>query len=193
MRPLFTAIGASLLLALTWSALAQESTPARVGRSGTPGAKLADEVRIEFPRDGYTLTRAEAAKGAKLSYKIIITRDLPGIIAMGTPPSYYEPAGPSGMHPHESIVGGGQIYNPTDYGLAPPPKEIVRALKKGTFTHTFTWDGRNWRGPSDTNNPKGPPFPAGTYDVTVSLQGKVVTDRGKVPYVITGKTKLVLK
>jgi hypothetical protein len=41
--------------------------------------------------------------------------------------------------------------------------------------------------------PKGDPFPAGTYEVKVTIHGKLLTERGKVPYQITGKTKLVLK
>jgi hypothetical protein len=48
-------------------------------------------------------------------------------------------------------------------------------------------------GPSDFGNPKGKPFPAGTYDVAVTVHGKLVTDKGQFPYKITGKTKLVLK
>jgi hypothetical protein len=47
-------------------------------------------------------------------------------------------------------------------------------------------------GPSD-GNPKGKPFPAGTYDVAVTVHGKLVTDKGQFRYKITGKTKLVLK
>ena len=35
----------------------------------------------------------------------------------------------------------------------------------------FPWDGRNWYGPSDTGNPKGPAFPAGSYVLELSAQG----------------------
>lgn len=186
MKRFIAVVGIGLLFAGAWAAPAQEK--------GAPaGGKLADVVRIEFPKDGYSLTLAEAAKGVKLSYKIIVGRDMPGVIAMANPPSFYEPAGPSGLHPHETIAGGGQLYSLNDFGLSFPPKEVAKTLKKGTFTHTFTWDGRNWTGPSDFRKPKGGPFPAGTYDVTVSLRGKLITDTGKVPYTITGKTKLVLK
>jgi len=41
-------------------------------------------------------------------------------------------------------------------------------LRKGTYARTFTWDGVNWTGPSDTGNPKGAPFPPGDYTLTVS-------------------------
>jgi hypothetical protein len=80
-----------------------------------------------------------------------------------------------------------------DFGLGAPPRESARTVKKGTYTHSFEWDGRNGTGPSDFGNPRGKPFPAGTYDVIITLHGKVVTEKGTVPYQITGKTKLVLK
>jgi hypothetical protein len=116
-----------------------------------------------------------------------------GVIAVGNPPSYHEPAGPSGLHPRERISGKGHGYCLLDLGLAAPPKEVAKKLKKGTYEHSFEWDGRNWSGPSDTGLPKGKAFPAGTYEVSVILNGKLVTDKGKVPYSITNKTKLVLK
>jgi hypothetical protein len=150
-------------------------------------------VKIEFPKDGYTYTLAEAAKGIKIPYTIRVAEDTPGVIAMPTGPSFQEPAGPSGLHPHESIKGQKQLYSLMDFGLAPPPEKVAKTLKKGTYRHEFDWDGRNWRGPSDTSNPKGKAFPAGVYEVEVVLQGEVKTEKGVVPYLIRGKTKLVLK
>src|SRR5262245_56159583 len=58
--------------------------------------KLDDIVKIEFPKDGYTFTLAEAAKGIKIQYKIIVVKDYEGVIPLANPPSYHEPAGPSG-------------------------------------------------------------------------------------------------
>lgn len=159
-----------------------------------PGqAKLDDAIKIEFPKDGYSFTLAEAAKGIKLPYKIIIERDLADIAPMAFPPSFHEPAGPSGLHPREIISGNNQFYGLIDFGLGFPPKEVVKSLKKGTYTHAFEWDGRNWRGPSDTGQPKGKPFPVGTYEVTVTIRGNVIIDQKKMPYEITRKTKLTLK
>src|SRR5207244_8156543 len=95
-------------------------------------------------------------------------------------------------YPHQQTSGNNQLYSLIDFGLAQPPKEVVTTLKKGTYVHSFEWEGRNWTGPSDTSTPKGKPFPAGTYDVTVTVHGKLVTDKGKTPYEITRKAKLVL-
>jgi hypothetical protein len=97
------------------------------------------------------------------------------------------------LYPRERISGGDQLYCLLDSGLGFPPKEVAKPLKKGTYKHAFAWEGRNWMGPSDTNNPMGKPFPAGTYEVSVTIHGKLVTEKGPVPYEITRKTKLVLK
>lgn len=159
-------------------------------------SKFDDVVKIEFPKDGYSFTLDEAAKGVKLEYKIIVESDLEGVIALQYGPSFREPAGPSGLHPREKISGNKQLYCLMDFGLAPPrpeKDEKAKTLKKGVYVHSFEWDGRNWTGPSDFGNKKGNHFPAGTYDVTVSFHGKLMTDKGKMPYEITRNSKLVLK
>lgn len=165
--------------------------------TGQPPAKtkLDDAVTIEFPKDGYAFTLAEAAKGVKFDYKIVVSEDVAGVVAMPFGPSFHEPAGPSGLHPRERIAGDGQVYCLMDFGLAPPreAKGPGKTLKKGTYAHAFDWDGRNWTGPSDFGNPKGKAFPAGTYDVSVTIHGKLVTEKGLVPYEVTRKAKLVLK
>jgi len=155
-------------------------------------SKFDKVVKIEFPKDGYTFTLAEAAKGIKIEYQIVVEEDVKAIPLLSAP-SYHEPAGPSGLHPREQISGKDQLYGLTDFGRGVPPKEVVQTIKKGTHKHSFEWDGRNWRGPSDFNNPKGKPFPAGTYEVTVTASGFLVTDKEKAPYKLTGATKLVLK
>src|SRR5262245_55241157 len=76
--------------------------------------KLADVVKIEFPKGGYTFTLAEAARGVKPKYKIIVTKDVEGVIAQGTLPSRDKP-GPSGLRPLERISGKDQLYSLTDF------------------------------------------------------------------------------
>jgi hypothetical protein len=158
-----------------------------------PAQESKKVVKIMFPKDGDTFTLAAAAKGVKLEYKIVVQEDYKGVIPLPFGPSFREPAGASGLFPREEITGTGQRYCLLDFGLAQPPKETATTLKKGTHVHAFEWDGRNWLGPSDTGNPKGKAFPAGTYDVIVTVQGKLVTGKGKIPCEIKGKTKLVLK
>jgi len=123
----------------------------------------------------------------------VVTEDLAGVVALPFGPSAREPAGPSGLHPREQISGKGQLYCLMDFGLAPPPKGTVKSLNKGTYAHIFNWDGRNWTGPSDFGNPKGKPFPAGAYDVTVTIHGYLVVGNAKMPYEMSRKGKLDLK
>src|SRR5262249_6823850 len=146
------------------------------------GRKLEEVIRIEFPKDGYAFTLAEVANGVKISYKVIVTRDLPGMIPLPHGPTSHTPAGPSGLHPREEIAGRGNVYCLLDFGLGPGPKEVVKTIKKGTYTHSFEWDGRNWMGPSDFGHAKGKPFPAGEYDLTITLHGKVLVGGEKKPY-----------
>jgi hypothetical protein len=157
------------------------------------GKKLADLIKIEFPAKGYEFTTAEAAKGIKISYRIVVSEDVPKLTPLPHGPSFATPPGPSGLFPLERIAGNGQVYCLLDFGLGAPPEGVVRTLKRGKYLHSFSWDGRNWLGPSDTGQAKGKPFPAGTYTLTVTLHGSHETAAGKKDYTITGSTKLVLK
>jgi hypothetical protein len=156
--------------------------------------KIEEVIKIEFAKKEFTVTTAEAAKEMKFEYRIIVAKDMPGVIAKAAPPSYNTPPGPAGLFPVEKIAGNGQFYCLLDFGLAPPQKDGPgKTIKKGDYKHSFTWDGRNWTGPSDFGNPKGKPFPPGTYMVTVTLSGKLDTGQGAKPYQITESAKLILK
>jgi hypothetical protein len=94
------------------------------------------------------------------------------------------------------IRGGSQLYCLCDQGLPAPlcplddggvvftqdagqfggcPAVTVPA---GTYHGVFTWDGRNWMGPSDTDNPEGSPFPPGDYAFEVSTEPGSIGDAG---------------
>src|SRR6185503_6625777 len=79
--------------------------------------------------------------------------------------------GPSGLYTFEKLSGDGQSYCLCDGGKCAPPTNVPITLKAGTYPSSFTWDGKNWSGPSDFGNPKGPPFPAGSYTLDVSATG----------------------
>jgi hypothetical protein len=58
---------------------------------------------------------------------------------------------------------------------------------------TLAWDGVNWDGPSDTGNPKGAPFPEGSYTVTVRGTGqREVSPSTTLPFEVTGTFALRL-
>src|SRR5437764_27225 len=123
-----------------------------------------------------------AAKGIKIDYQIVIDQDFPGVIPLPPTPAYARDAGPSGLWPLEKIAGNGQQYCLFDFGLGAPAKEMAKTIKKGTYPLSFTWEGRNWSGPSDFNNPKGKSFPAGEYTLSVTIHGKIMTESGTRPY-----------
>ena len=54
----------------------------------------------------------------------------------------------------------------------PPPADTPISLVAGMYPGSFMWTGENWSGPSDTNNPKGPPFPPGDYELRIVARGQ---------------------
>lgn len=164
------------------------------GEEPAPGVE--EVVDIHFPKNGYHFSLAQAAKGVTLDYDISVSQDVQGVIALPFGPSFPDSTGPSGLYPREAISGNGQLYCLEDFGLGKPPADkdqIIQTLKKGTYVHSFPWDGRNWTGPSDTARPKGEPLPPGTYEVPVKIHGSRMTSQGRVPYELTRQTKLVLE
>jgi hypothetical protein len=178
-----------LLVAMTTAGWPPQVADARHERGGK---KFEDLVQIKLPKE-HVFTTAEAAKGIKIPFEIVVLEDRNEVIPLPPGPSYNTPAGPSGLFPFLRIDGMKQLYAPLDFGLGAPPKEKATTIKKGIYKDTFTWDGRNWTGPSDFGNPKGKPFPPGEYKITISVAGKLKTENATRPYAITGTAKLVLK
>ena len=66
--------------------------------------------------------------------------------------------------------------NPTycadcDTGLGPNTPATTVTLQQGTYDGDVDWPGRLWGGQSDTNNPLGPAFVPGNYDVVAVITG----------------------
>jgi hypothetical protein len=134
---------------------------------GTSTSSLAG-VTIRFPVQRSTFTLAETAARISFTYDLAIAADVPDVVP--DPQGACTPVGPSALIVHEVIAGGGQGYCVCDQGRCSPQSSAVTA-HAGTYPHTMTWDGRNWNGPSDTGNPEGAPFPAGSYVLTVDAKG----------------------
>lgn len=154
-------------------------------------AKIEDFVTVEFDKKEYTFTLAEAAKGVKLHYTVVVKQDVPGVIPQRQTSASLED--PTGLQPLPKIHGNRQLYAILDVGLGPPDAPKPRTIKKGAYPRTVAWDGRNWTGPSDFGNPKGKPFPPGTYTFEVSMIGRQQTADGPRPYRIVRSVKVVLK
>jgi hypothetical protein len=97
----------------------------------------------------------------------------------------------------DKLADNGQSYSMFDVGgcvFGPDgSNDHPTTIKAGTYPRKMHWDGRNWTGPSDTNNREGAPFPAGTYTFQVDAQGTQPSDAGAIPYEVQGKMTVVLE
>lgn len=134
------------------------------------GASNLDGVCIVFPPQQDAFTLAEAAGGVEFKYVVIVTADVMDV----TPQTEVtcDSPGPGGLYVGERVEGDGQNYCVCDSGLCPPPDDPPFTLKMGQYPGSLDWDGKNWNGPSDTNNPEGPPFPPGAYTVKIRAIGQ---------------------
>ena len=128
-------------------------------------------VRLQFPDDKCSYTQAVLAAGIVMKYELVIDADVTGVHP--TPADAGRcgmPDAASGLIVGFKLEGQGQQFCRCDVGPC-PGGTFTTTARKGTYAGGIAWDGRNWGGPSDTNNPKGPPFPPGTYTLTVSAGG----------------------
>lgn len=115
---------------------------------------------IVFSKQKYTFTLSELAQGITIDYQLVLRDEIENAYLY-----QYDLSG-NGPIPTATVEGNGQYYGLDDGGGA-PPIWIPNTIKQGTYSHTFEWDGRNWTGPSDWGNPKGGPFPAGIYKLSI--------------------------
>lgn len=113
---------------------------------------------------------AEAAAGISIPYAVVVEQEVTDVIpnqqvSCDTP-------GAHNLYLFEKISGGNESYCVCDTGLCPEPPATPVVVGAGTYPAVFDWDGKNWFGPSDTGNPKGPPFPPGEYTLHVSTKGE---------------------
>lgn len=170
---------ASIALTVVVTALGCSSTSANVARDPVDASPLPCRlgessdlpgVSIHILRDDCTFTLAEARVGISIPYQVSVAADVDQVVVnppIGTTSCYQ--SGPSGLLVLESLSGGSNHYCICDRG--PPSSCEPAVLHAGTYSSAFEWDGRNWFGPSDTNNPKGDYFPAGAYRLDITAQG----------------------
>ncbi|HEY2513968.1 MAG TPA: hypothetical protein VGI39_24040, partial [Polyangiaceae bacterium] len=155
-----------------------------------------DGVTIKFTQANCGFTLAQAAAGIDLTYEIDVAHDIDGATFRPLDEGRCnKPKDGSGLAPMETVAGNGQSYSLFDVGgcvFADGGGFEDTTIKAGTYARTMHWDGKNWKGPSDTSNPEGAPFPAGTYALNVDAQGTQASDAGAVPYDVNGKLTIVL-
>jgi hypothetical protein len=106
-----------------------------------------------------------------IPYDVVVASDATNVVPQPQDAGGCGQPGTSGLILFERVDGGGQAYCLCDTGLCLAMPLPPRTLHAGTYATTFSWDGKNWNGPSDTGNPQGPPFPPGDYTVSVSAIG----------------------
>lgn len=124
------------------------------------------------------LTIPQVARGFSFVYEIVVEDDLPGVTSFRLDDGSCDQPDESGLVALERIRGGsGRVYCICDSGRCGRHSHQAD-LEAGTWETRFEWDGRNWRGPSDTMNPKGAPFPPGTYIFSVEASGQYLAPGG---------------
>lgn len=119
-----------------------------------------------------TFTLAQAAAGIQIPYSVAIKASIDNVIPAAQDAGGCGRPDASGLVPFARVTGGNESYCLCDTGRCAPIMRL-ETLMPGNYSETFSWDGRNWSGPSDFNNPKGAAFPPGTYDLDISATGTV--------------------
>lgn len=128
-------------------------------------------VHIEVDDSACKFTLAQAMQGITFDYQVVVDHDVEGVTPEKQDAGRCQSAHASGLYLGERIAGGSERYCICDTGLCQDVSEAPKTLTAGAYPGTFSWDGHNWEGPSDTSNPKGPLFPAGTYTFEVKASG----------------------
>lgn len=151
-------------------------------------------VDVKFSKPRYEFSVEEARKGIAIPYRIVIHRDVEGVVPLPSDEGFalWKP-GPSGLIPFEKLAGNGQEYCICDVGSGSGRTAPVATLPKGEYPRKFTWDGRNWHGPSDTMAAKGRPFPPGEYTLSVSFRGTRMVDGKPVRFQLSDSVPVRLK
>lgn len=154
------------------------------GSSTLPG------VRIEFPEQPCVFTLSEAAAGITVVYELVIDETLSGVVSEPQDAGHCFIGGieTGYLALFERLSGGEQSYCVCDIGLCPTPSGEPIEILVGTYSINFSWEGRNWTGPSDYGNPMGTPFPPGYFTFEASSIG---TYEGN-PFEVVGTFEILL-
>jgi hypothetical protein len=150
-------------------------------------------VRFDLSTVPSVLTVGGAARGASIVYRTVVDDPVPAVTLEPLDAARCDRPDPSGLAVLETISGGDeQVYCLCDTGRC-MPGEVTADLVPGAWETVFPWDGRNWRGPSDTMNPEGPPFPPGIYRFEVRAAGSVEDPGGgRRPFEVTASKTFLL-
>jgi|SRR5450631_3180371 len=128
-------------------------------------------VALTFDEAPCSYSRAEIAAGIEIPYHEEIASALEGLHPVDDDGGPCQQPDAAGLIVSYDIAGGGQRYCICDVSLC--LQSFTTSTTVGSYAHQIAWDGRNWDGPSNTDNPEGAPFPVGTYTVTVTAIGSI--------------------
>ncbi|HEY4221772.1 MAG TPA: hypothetical protein VGO62_10520 [Myxococcota bacterium] len=137
-------------------------------------------------KSSFSVEQAEA--GIEIPYQVVVEADGRAFPQAGDAGGCEQPDA-SGLIFHESLDGNGQHYGTDDLGNCMRAQMQPSTVHAGTFAHSFKWRGHNWRGPSDTGNKEGRPFPPGDYKLQVRARGRTVSG---APFVVDAKWPIKL-
>ena len=128
-------------------------------------------VALTFDDAPCTYSQAEIAAGIEVPYHEEIALALGGLHPVDDDGGPCQQPDVAGLIVSYDIAGAGQRYCICDVSLC--LQSFTTSSTVGSYARQIAWDGRNWDGPSNTDNPEGSPFPVGTYTVTVTATGSI--------------------
>ena len=150
-----------------------------------------DGVTIRFPAGCHWAVEA-VREGVEIPYEVVVEEQVDGVIPHRNNVGNCDSPGESGLITSAEFTGNDQRWCRCDAGNCPPLIQTAVTLEPGTYRNTIEWEGRNWTGPSDTGNPKGEPFPPGTYELSVLATGERVYPDAKSPFELEATTEIEL-
>lgn len=128
----------------------------------------------------------------EIRYRVVVDLPLAGIVPRPQDDGNCQEAGPSGLITHQTLAGDGHRHCLCDVGLCGLGKREPRQLVPGRHEHVFRAWAVDWYGPSDYGQPRGDPFPAGTYRFSVSATGHRLGDGKEAPFRVEASCEIEL-
>ena len=165
-------------------------------------SSIGDSVQILFSEPSYRFSVAEVADGIEIPYEIVVHGDVANVLPLSqhsqsnvqidlkAPPALQGCV----LEPFGRLNGNEQFYGEFSPGcLAMPMTLSPSVLRKGRYSHSFKWNGRNLSGDGGGGSlPFGSPFPRGEYVLNVRCIGKLVTNGVPKKFEITKTVALTL-
>lgn len=149
-------------------------------------------IQLDFVHWPCRFTQRQLQAGVTFPYRLTVSQPLAGVHPTTSGAGGCAEPDESGLIVTYRISGGAQNYCLCDTGLC-APVTFTTNPPAGTYERSFAWSGENWSGPSDYGQPKGAPFPPGTYTVSVNATGTVDVDGGApAPFDVSAQTLITI-